>query len=182
MTQPMPEPEPRFEIEISPEIQPGVHADFASSGTHQILSSSTSHRCGGRHSYARMTRPTTKSSSFRVEGRKHRIQWRRGGLAGALAGGGDGPLADGLGVAGRHAKAVATEGLAQQRPGCAELGGGVDAAELLGERALPRTPSGIVRHRTGRPRPLFALPIEHDDDQGGVLVVASQGLLPSGRP
>jgi hypothetical protein len=25
-------------------------------------------------------------------------------------------------------------------------------------------------------------PIEHDDDQGGVLVVTSQGLLPSGRP
>jgi hypothetical protein len=28
----------------------------------------------------------------------------------------------------------------------------------------------------------LALAIEHDDDQGGVLVVASQGLLPSGRP
>jgi hypothetical protein len=26
----MPEPEPRFEIEISPEIEPGEHADFAS--------------------------------------------------------------------------------------------------------------------------------------------------------
>jgi hypothetical protein len=51
-----------------------------------------------------------------------------------LTGGGDGPLSDGLGVAGRHAKLVAGEGLAQRRPGGAELGGGgVDAAELFGE-------------------------------------------------
>ena len=28
--EPMPEPEPRFEIEISPEVEPGEHADFAS--------------------------------------------------------------------------------------------------------------------------------------------------------
>ena len=30
MTQPTPEPEPRLEIEISPEVEPGEHADFAS--------------------------------------------------------------------------------------------------------------------------------------------------------
>jgi hypothetical protein len=30
MTQPTPEPETRFEIEISPDIEPGEHADFAS--------------------------------------------------------------------------------------------------------------------------------------------------------
>jgi len=30
LTQPTPEPEPRLEIEISPEIEPGEHADFAS--------------------------------------------------------------------------------------------------------------------------------------------------------
>ena len=30
MTQPAPEPETRFELEISPEIEPGEHADFAS--------------------------------------------------------------------------------------------------------------------------------------------------------
>jgi hypothetical protein len=55
-------------------------------------------------------------------------------LAGALAGGGGGALADGLGVAGGHAEAVATEGLAQRRPGGPQLGrGGIHAAELLGE-------------------------------------------------
>jgi hypothetical protein len=49
-------------------------------------------------------------------------------------GGGDGPLADGFGVVGRHAEPVAGEGLAQRRPAGAELGGGgVDAAELFGE-------------------------------------------------
>jgi hypothetical protein len=43
-------------------------------------------------------------------------------------------LADGLGVAGGHAEPVAGEGLAQRRPGGAQLvGGGVDAAEPLGE-------------------------------------------------
>ena len=57
-----------------------------------------------------------------------------GWLPGALAGGGDGPLADGFGVGGGHAEAVASEGFAQRRPGGAELGGGgVDAAELFGE-------------------------------------------------
>jgi hypothetical protein len=51
-----------------------------------------------------------------------------------LAGGGDGALADGFGVGGGHAQAVAGEGLAQRRPGGAQLaGGGVDAAELLSE-------------------------------------------------
>jgi len=72
--------------------------------------------------------------SARVEGRKHRVQAWGGRLAAALVGGGDGALADGLGVAGWHAQAVATEGLAQRRPGGAQLGGGgVDAAELLGQ-------------------------------------------------
>jgi hypothetical protein len=52
----------------------------------------------------------------------------------ALAGGGDGALTDGLGIAGRHAQPVAGEGFVQRRPGRAQLGGGgVDAAELLGE-------------------------------------------------
>jgi hypothetical protein len=54
-------------------------------------------------------------------------------LAAALVGGG-GPLADGFGVGGGHAQAVAGEGFAQRRPGGAQLGrGGVDAAELLGK-------------------------------------------------
>src|SRR5215212_85764 len=47
---------------------------------------------------------------------------RRGDrLAGALAGGSDGPLADGFRVGGGHAQAVATEGFAQRRPGGAQL-------------------------------------------------------------
>jgi hypothetical protein len=40
----------------------------------------------------------------RIERHKHRIQARDGRLAAALVGGGDGPLADGFGVAGRHAR------------------------------------------------------------------------------
>jgi hypothetical protein len=69
-----------------------------------------------------------------VERHKHRVQARGGRPAAALADGVDGALADGLGVAGGHAKPVAGEGLAQRRPGGAQLGGGgVDAAQLLGE-------------------------------------------------
>jgi hypothetical protein len=57
-----------------------------------------------------------------------------GTVDGPLAGTVDGPVADGLGVAGRHAQAVAGEGLAQRRPAGPELGrGGVDAAQSLGE-------------------------------------------------
>jgi hypothetical protein len=56
------------------------------------------------------------------------------GWPGALAGCGDGPLADRFGVGGGHAQAVAGEGLAERRPGGAQLaGGGVDTAELLSE-------------------------------------------------
>jgi hypothetical protein len=66
--------------------------------------------------------------------REHRIQWRCGRLAAALASGGERPLAGHLRVARRHAKAMPLEGFPQRRPGGAELGcGGVDAAELLGE-------------------------------------------------
>jgi hypothetical protein len=69
-----------------------------------------------------------------VEGHEHRVQGRGGRLAGALVGGGDGPLADRFGVGGGHAEAVATEGFAQRRPGGAQLsGGGVHTAQSLGE-------------------------------------------------
>jgi hypothetical protein len=70
----------------------------------------------------------------RVERHEHRVKRRRSRRAGAFAGGGDGALADGFGVAGRHAEAVAGEGLAQRRPSGAQLlGGGVDAAQPLGQ-------------------------------------------------
>src|SRR5215207_83179 len=79
-------------------------------------------------------RPLSGGEGARVEGHKHRVQCWGVRLAGALAGGGDGALADGLGVAGGHAEAVASEGLAQRWPGGAQLSrGGVDAAELFGE-------------------------------------------------
>ena len=69
-----------------------------------------------------------------VEGHEYRVQRRGDRLPGALAGGGDGALADGLGVAGWRAQAVAGEGFAQRRPGGTEFsGGGVDATELFGE-------------------------------------------------
>jgi hypothetical protein len=80
----------------------------------------------------------------RIEGCEHWVQRRRRRRASA-AGGGDGALADGFGVAGRHAEAVAAERLAQGRPGGAQrLSGGVDAAELLGqgEGALGLGPVG----------------------------------------
>jgi hypothetical protein len=70
----------------------------------------------------------------RVERHEHRIQGRGGRPPGALAGGVDGPLPDSFGVADWHAEAVAGEGFAQRWPGGAQLGGGgVDAAELLGQ-------------------------------------------------
>jgi hypothetical protein len=58
-------------------------------------------------------RPRPRRDRLRVEGDKHWVQRRGDGLAGALAGGSDGPLADGFGVAAGHAQAVATEGFAQ---------------------------------------------------------------------
>jgi len=72
-----------------------------------------------------------------------------------LAGGGDDPLTDGFRVASRHAEAVAGEGLAQRRPGGAELlGGGVNAAQLFGElegalgfAAVGEEPAGLPAHR-----------------------------------
>jgi hypothetical protein len=79
-------------------------------------------------------RPFSGREGARVKGHKHRIQARGGRLAAALAGGVDGALADRLGVAGRHAQAVAGEGLAERWPGGAQLiRGGVDAAQSLGE-------------------------------------------------
>jgi len=73
---------------------------------------------------------TGRGSGLRVTN----IQRRGHRLAGALVGGGDGPLADRLGVWGRHAQAVAGEGLAQRRPSGAQLSrGGVDATQPLGE-------------------------------------------------
>ncbi len=68
-----------------------------------------------------------------VEGHKHRVDGRHRRLRVALAGGVDRALADRLGVASGHAEPVAGEGLAQRRPGGAQLlGGGVDAAQSLG--------------------------------------------------
>jgi hypothetical protein len=63
------------------------------------------------------------------------------------------PLPDGLGVARRHAQPVPLEGLAQRRPASPKLGGGVDAAQPLGqgERALGlgpvgKKPAGLPSH------------------------------------
>jgi hypothetical protein len=70
----------------------------------------------------------------RVEGHEYRVQRRCRRRSGALAGGGDGALADGFGVTGRHAQAMAGEGFAQRRPGRPQLlGGGIHAAEPLGK-------------------------------------------------
>jgi hypothetical protein len=57
-------------------------------------------------------RPRPRRERMRVEGDKHRVQRRGGWLAAALAGGGNGALADGFGVASGRAQAVAGEGFA----------------------------------------------------------------------
>jgi hypothetical protein len=53
-------------------------------------------------------------------------------------------------VAGRHAEAVAGEGLTQRRPGGAQLGrGGVDTAQLLGQGKARSASARSVRKRLG---------------------------------
>jgi hypothetical protein len=70
-----------------------------------------------------------------VERHEHRVQARGSRLPAAAAGGIDRALADCLGVAGGHAEAVAGEGLAQRRPGGAQLHRrGVGTAQPLGQR------------------------------------------------
>jgi hypothetical protein len=62
-------------------------------------------------------RPRPRWERMWVEGNEYRVQGRGDGLATALAGSGGSPLADGFGVGGGHAEAVATEGFAQRWPG-----------------------------------------------------------------
>jgi hypothetical protein len=82
-----------------------------------------------------LTRPRPDRELAVVEGHEHRVKAWGGRPAAALVGGVDGALSDGLGVAGRHAQPVAGKRFAQRRPGGAQLGGGgVDAAQLLGQR------------------------------------------------
>jgi hypothetical protein len=97
-------------------------------------------------------RPGAGREGVRVESGKHRVQSWGGWLAAAQAGGGDGALADRLGVAGGHAEPVAGEGLAQRRPGGAELGGGgVDAAELFGQLEGPFGLGPVTEEAAGLP-------------------------------
>jgi hypothetical protein len=51
-----------------------------------------------------------------------------------------------------HAEAVPLEGFAQRRPGCAQLGGGgVDAAQLLGQRVGPLSFGPVGEEAAGLP-------------------------------
>jgi hypothetical protein len=89
-----------------------------------------------------------------VERHKHRVKAGGGRSAAALARCVDRALADGLGVARRHPKAVAGERLAQRRPGGSQLDGGrVHRAEPLGEpegalglRTVGQEPAGLPAH------------------------------------
>jgi hypothetical protein len=92
------------------------------------------------------------------QGHEHRIERRRGRRAAPLAGGGDGALADRLGVAGRHAEAVPGKRLVERRPGGPQLGrGGVDAAQPLGQGegalglgTVDQEAAGLPAQRVGR--------------------------------
>jgi hypothetical protein len=98
-------------------------------------------------------------------------------------GGGDGALADGFGVAGRHAQPVAGEGFAQRRPGAAKLlGGGVDAAKLFGKLegafglgAVCEEPAGLPAHL---PRQRGQAPL----GEGGLAGVTVDAQLAGGLP
>jgi hypothetical protein len=103
------------------------------------LSSTTLRQRSVSTSSARRTRTSARHGTTpggnlaTVEHDEHRANRWCAGLAAALAGGGDGPLADRLHIAGGHTEAVPPEGFAQQRPGGAPLGrGDVDAAQPLG--------------------------------------------------
>ena len=97
-------------------------------------------------------RPGPGREGARVEGHKHWVKARRRRLTAALAGGGDAPLADGVGVAGRHPEPVAGEGFAQRRPAGAQfLGGGVDTAELLGQRVRAFGLGAVCQEAAGLP-------------------------------
>jgi hypothetical protein len=98
--------------------------------------------------------------------RLHRVQGRGDRLAAALAGRSDVPLPDGLGVADRHAQAVAGEGLAQRRPRGSELSrGGVHAAKLFRELQGAFGLGAVGEEAAGLPAQRLpgwlALPIAH---------------------
>jgi hypothetical protein len=90
-----------------------------------------------------------------VEGHEPQIQrWRglRGRLAAAVAGGGDGALADRLGVRAGMPSPWRGEGLAQRWPGRAQFGrGGVDAAQLFGQRVGPLSFGAVGEEAAGLP-------------------------------
>jgi hypothetical protein len=96
---------------------------------------------------------TVGGEGARIERSKHRVQGLGGRLAAAVAGGGDGALADGGGVAGGHSQAVAGEGFAQRRPGGVELLGELEGA--LGLGAVGEEPAGLPAQVAllGRGRP-----------------------------
>jgi hypothetical protein len=99
-------------------------------------------------------RATSGRELTRVEGREHRIERRGSRLASAAARGGDGALADRFGVACGHAEAVPLEGLAQRRPGGAQLlRGGIHAAESFRQREGAFGLRAVGQEAAGLPAP-----------------------------
>jgi hypothetical protein len=97
-------------------------------------------------------RPRPDGQLAVVERHKHRVKARRDRPAAALTGGLDGALADRLGIAGRHPKAVPVEGFAQRRPGSPKLlSGGVDAAQPLSQPEGPLGLGAIREEAAGLP-------------------------------
>ena len=73
-------------------------------------------------------------------------------------GGVDGALPHGFGVGGGHAEAVAGEGFAERRPGGAQLlGGGVDAAQLFGQRVGAFSLGPVGEEAAGLPAQRMAI-------------------------
>jgi len=100
---------------------------------------------GAAHALGQLPiRPRPDGELAAVERHKQRVKAQGGQPAAALAGRLDRALADGLGIEGRHAEAVAGEGLAQRRSSSAQLlSRGIDATELLAAGLPAHPPAGI---------------------------------------
>jgi hypothetical protein len=111
-------------------------------------SSRRTHSCSSAAGRTRAGR----APGLSVTSTESRARWRAARCAGGRR---RSPAARRLRVAGRHAQAVGTTGFAQRRPDRAQLlGGGVNAAELLGQDEGPLSLSVVGEEAAGQPAQL----------------------------